>query len=320
MRLSDFVGNKIVKDELEQAFLFDTLPHAIIIEGERGTGKSTLAGIIAQYCVCRSNENKPCGLCNGCQKAIAYNHPDIIVLDGSIPANLNVEAIRNLRTSAFIIPNEAPKKVYILANCDRMNPTAQNAFLKILEEPPKSVVFILTCVTASSLLLTVRSRSRIFSLLTPELEDAVNAVLKLDTTLNPDDVRKAANLTDGNIGRMLELLHSGGTEALHLAEQIAAATAETREYNLLVLTSKLNSDKTLTLAVLDGLYEIFCEAAKTNTGLEPRSETISFLAQKLTHTRLLKLIDAVIDTKRKLQLNANMNLLTTDLCVAFRRK
>lgn len=319
MKLSDFVGNKIVKKELEQAFLSDTLPHAIIIEGEKGTGKRTLAEIIAQYCVCRSDSQKPCALCSGCQKAISHTHPDITVLDGSVPSALNVEAIRNLKTSAFIIPNEAPKKVYILANCDRMNPTAQNAFLKILEEPPKSVVFILTCITASSLLLTVRSRSRIFSLLTPDSEEAENAVLKSDPTLDPYTVHQTAILTDGNIGRMSELLHSGGTEALHLAEQIAAAVVETREYNLLVLTSKLSSDKALTLAVLDGLYEIFCNAAKVAVGLEPRSETTALLAQKLTRSRLLKLIDTIADTKRKLQQNANMNLLTTELCVSLRR-
>ncbi|MGN0538056.1 MAG: ATP-binding protein [Acutalibacteraceae bacterium] len=319
MKLSDFVGNKIVKEELEQAFLSDMLPHALIIEGEKGTGKRTLAEIIAQYCVCRSEGQKPCGFCSGCQKALSHSHPDIMVLDGSTPSNLNVEAIRNLRTSAFIIPNEAPRKVYILANCDRMNPTAQNAFLKILEEPPKSVVFILTCITASSLLLTVRSRSRILSLLTPDLQEAENAVLKSNPALNPNDVRQAAHLTDGNIGRMLELLNSGGTEALRLAEQIAVAITETREYNLLVLTSKLSGDKALTLAVLDGLYEIFCAAAKTAVGIEPRSKTTALLAQKLTRSRLLKLIDTVTDTKRKLQQNANMNLLTTELCIALRR-
>lgn len=317
MKLNDFVGNKLIKEELGQTFANNTLPHAIIIEGEHGTGKRTLANIIAQYCVCRSNKTKPCGVCDGCYKALAHSHPDITLLDGLTPSNLNVETIRNLRTMAYIIPNEAPKKVYILANCDRMNPTAQNAFLKILEEPPQSVVFIMTCVTASALLLTVRSRSRIFSLLTPEIDEAVRAALKSDPALNPDDVQKSALLTNGNIGRMLELLHSGGTEALRLAEQIAAAVANSKEYELLVLTSKLNSDKILTAAVLDCLYEIFCDAAKSAVGLPAHSNTVKLLSDNLTRTRLLRIVDAVTQTKRKLQLNANMNLLTTDLCVAF---
>lgn len=320
MKLTDFVGNNSIKEELTHSFNTDTLPHAIIIEGEKGTGKRTLANIIAQYCVCRKNENRPCGSCDGCLKATHQNHPDIFIADGTTPAAINVEAIRKLRASAFILPNEAPKKVYILANCDRMNPAAQNAFLKILEEPPKQVVFILTCVSSSSLLLTVRSRSRIFSLLPPNVETAINTVLSANESFDPQAVRQAAEQAGGNIGHMMELLQSGGTEIMCLAEEIALAIPDTREYPLLVLTNRLASDKAFAISVMECLFEIFCEAAKASVGTPARSHTIKTLAQKLTCTRLLKLADTAMAAKRKIQQNANMNLFSTWLCVALRKK
>lgn len=320
MKLTDFAGNNSIKEELAHAFDTDTLPHAIIIEGEKGTGKRTLANIIAQYCVCRKNNGRPCGVCDGCQKAARQSHPDILVADGSTPAAINVEAIRKLRASAFILPNEAPKKVYILANCDRMNPAAQNAFLKILEEPPKQVVFILTCNSSSSLLLTVRSRSRILSLLPPDGETAINAVLSADSSLNPQAVRQAAEQSGGNIGRMTELLQSGGTEVMRLAEEIALAIPDTREYPLLVLTNRLVSDKAFAISVTECLFEIFCEAAKASVGIPARSRTVQTLARKFTRTRLLNLAETAMTAKRKIQQNANMNLFSTWLCVALRKK
>ena len=107
MLLSEFAGNAELKYELSEIMKRGTLPHAIIIEGAEGTGKRTLADIIAQYCVCMAESEKPCGICNSCMKAEKHIHPDIFYADGNDKA-LTVDSVRNMRTDAYIKPNEAP--------------------------------------------------------------------------------------------------------------------------------------------------------------------------------------------------------------------
>ena len=90
-------------------------------------------------------------------------HPDIAVYGGKGGSrSFHVEEVRQIRDSAAVMPNEAQAKVYILDGADHMTEQAQNALLKVLEEPPSYVIFLLTCGAASSLLPTVRSRAQIF--------------------------------------------------------------------------------------------------------------------------------------------------------------
>ena len=133
MKLSEFVSNDRTVEEISYAADNGTLPHAILIEGAPGTGKRTLADIISRAAVCTADHEKPCETCPDCLKALHGNHPDIFTADGNNSGELSVDAIRRIRTDAYIKPNEAAKKAYILNGCDKMLTQAQNAFLKILE-------------------------------------------------------------------------------------------------------------------------------------------------------------------------------------------
>ena len=104
MKLNEFVGNDTVKYELSKAMDSGTFPHALIIEGAKGTGKKTLAHIIAAYCVCLSDNEKPCGICAGCTKALHRCHPDIFITDGTQPGALSIETVRKIRTDAYMKP------------------------------------------------------------------------------------------------------------------------------------------------------------------------------------------------------------------------
>ena len=132
---------------------------AYIFEGERGVGARECAKLFAAALVCKNTAAAPCGSCNACIMAKAESHPDIYELtaqDGK--RNISVDQIRGIVTDAYTKPYESGKKVYIIAYGDDMNEMAQNAFLKVLEEPPEYAVFVILAENNESLLATIRSR------------------------------------------------------------------------------------------------------------------------------------------------------------------
>ena len=165
MNFNHFLGNEKVKEQISFLLNSGRLPHAIILEGETGIGKRTLAREIAAALVCRSGVSKPCYECTQCQKAEKGYHPDIFEYKPKGGArSFHVETVRNVINDVYVAPNEADYKVYILCNAHFMNDSAQNALLKVLEEPPSYAVFILTVENKSSMLETVLSRSVVLSL------------------------------------------------------------------------------------------------------------------------------------------------------------
>lgn len=137
--------------------------HAMLFE----TADDYLADLICKYAakaaLCTSDEKRPCGECISCRKVESGIHPDVFTAEGTGARTLHVEDIRNIRQDAYIAPNEGERKVYIIKNAGDMSQQSQNALLKVLEEPPEYVVFILTCKSRSELLDTVLSRVQIFN-------------------------------------------------------------------------------------------------------------------------------------------------------------
>ena len=161
LNLGQCAVSEPVERMLDTMFVQKRVPQALIIEGNH-TKATELAHILASALVCQSQENKPCGTCGSCVKAHAGSHPDIYLAEGGLtPRSFKVEAIRAIRSDAYIQSQEGGYKVYLLFRAESMSAEAQNALLKVLEEPPADTVFILTCITANRLLQTIRSRSQI---------------------------------------------------------------------------------------------------------------------------------------------------------------
>ena len=136
------------------------LSHAYILSSPDRAACLNLAGQIAAAAVCERGTDAPCGRCRGCRKAGSGVHPDIVHIRREEGRQfVSVDQIRAMTADAFVLPNEAARKVYILDEADKMKtPEAQNAALKTLEEPPAGVIFLLCVTNPGSLLPTVRSR------------------------------------------------------------------------------------------------------------------------------------------------------------------
>ena len=170
-----------VRRRLEAAV--SRLSHAYIIEGPVKETTHALADHLAQAYVCSSQESKPCGVCSDCRKAAGNIHPDIIRV--SLPEDkreIVVGQIRQLRSEAYIRPNEADRKVFVIEDAQTMNESAQNALLKVLEDGPQYLSFLLLTENSQQLLTTIRSRCETLSLAARSGENAPKASEELQKT------------------------------------------------------------------------------------------------------------------------------------------
>lgn len=153
----------------------EPLSHAYLITGGSGASREELAQRLTAAYLCEG-EGVPCGLCRHCRKAAGNIHPDVSRI--TLPADkreITADQARTLRSDAYIRPNEGKRKVYIIDPADAMNPVAQNALLKVLEEGPAYAAFLLLAEQPGRMLETIRSRCETLSL--PPEEKPVDPAL-----------------------------------------------------------------------------------------------------------------------------------------------
>ena len=154
------VGNDKLKRRLATEIREGRFPHAYILAGKDGSGKMTLAMQIAAALACKDKRTLPCGECDSCKKILGGFSPDVLVIrKEEDKKEFSVGLIREIKSGLYIAPNELEKRVYIIEHAELMNASAQNAFLKMLEEPPHYAVFLLLCSDVASLLDTIKSRA-----------------------------------------------------------------------------------------------------------------------------------------------------------------
>lgn len=323
MKLTNFIGNEKVIDRLSKLMESGRFPHALIIEGEEGIGKKTLAKDIACALVCRGDD-KPCGECSQCKKAIAAIHPDISEYIPAGTANsFHVDTVRNIINDAYVQPNEADYKIYILANAHCMNQNAQNALLKILEEPPKYVVFILTTNSKSALLSTVLSRSVCVSLEGVDIERAANYITSHCENVDYNTAKKTVETFNGNIGKAIDSLQDSKTsELVDVCNKICKALATSNEYEMMTLCSVFQKDRQGVVFACDLLKSIFRDAlfaGESSEHISGQEESAALLKSSLSRQSLIKLINTCDELKLTALSNANNALLITKFCYSLNR-
>jgi len=158
----------------------DKIPGAFIFEGEKESGKTLIANVLAKAIVCQNTEHKKkfgdsCGVCSSCLKAEKNIHPDIIISepDGDGNLSFHIDKVREIINGLYLSPNESETKVYIIEDMQNMTPQGQNALLKSIEEPPPFAVFIITVNNSDLILETVKSRAVRFAMYS--VNDAKNS-------------------------------------------------------------------------------------------------------------------------------------------------
>lgn len=233
------------------AFSGGRMPHALLFEGPAGTGKKTASSLVAQLALCEGGQ-PPCGVCAHCIKVEKQIHPDVrffTVPEGK--KEFPVDLVRELRQEASILPNEGRCKVYILDKAHAMNAAAQNALLKLIEEPPTFVRFVLLCESRSMMLPTILSRVTSFTLETPSPDACAATLARLAPDVDETLRKAAAAGAGGNVGRALALLgEAKPSKAAADARVLCKTMLDGDRYQSLKLLTGYDKDR-------EGLSQLF---------------------------------------------------------------
>lgn len=324
MKFQNFIGNEKVKQQLSFLRESDRLPHAIVIEGDAGIGKRTLAKEIALNMMCRA-EDKPCYSCPQCSKVQKGIHPDIYEYSASGgPRSFHVDVIRDIREDVFMSPNEADYKIYILGNCQGMSDSAQNAILKILEEPPEYAMFILTTNTKSALLETVLSRSVVITLEGVDAKDGADYITSHMEDVDFDTAISAVSAWNGNLGKAIESLGDGKlSEITKCANDVCNALISSDEYNLVELFMKnFSRDNAGLIMLMSFLKTVFRDAmlySDSSDMMSGQRESAKLLASRLNKQKLMRLVTTTDNIRNLAERNGNNAILITKVCYDLRR-
>jgi DNA polymerase-3 subunit delta' len=177
--------------------------HAYLFSGPRQVGKLTLALEFAKALNCLETE-RPCGQCRSCRKIERGVHPDVQVVELEEGAkNISIDAVRGIQNGVALRPAEGRAKVHIIREAERLSESAANSLLKTLEEPPPSVVMVLTTLDATMLLPTLVSRCQEVDLL-PVPTRTIETALEQRLGLDPERARLVASLAKGRVGWALK--------------------------------------------------------------------------------------------------------------------
>lgn len=328
-------GNADTRRSLGQSIEAGVLSHAILIEGDIGSGKRTLASEIAMSLLCENRENRshslPCRTCRACHLVKEGLAPDVHYIRRGDKATLGVDAVREMIEDTAMASVEFDTKLYIFEDAEAMTVQAQNALLKVMEEPPEGVKLLLLTQSADSLLTTVRSRVRLVRMQRFSLSEIERYLEQNKPSLLSKDRAEAQAVlltAGGSIGQAISLL----------SPESCIAVKKSREEILAILSALTQSSYAPLFSALGALPQKREELSRTllllHTALRDlillkRAETppLSFFTapntvpEPLSALRigvLFAFTDAVERTLRELERNANVQASLTALAAALR--
>lgn len=222
MNFDQMVGQKTVVENLRQQAIRKEFFQCYILEGQFGSGKTTMARIISRAINCEhpDEHGNPCGCCESC-KAVSSGSSDIVELDAA--SNTGVDSIRAIKESVDFLPSQLKKKVYIIDEVQKLSGSAFDALLKVLEEPPEHVVFIMCTTESKKIPATVRSRAACYQFgQISEAEIAgrlIEIAVKYGFSYEENGIFLIAKNSCGSMRNAIKLLEQSGTTGYGVTEE-----------------------------------------------------------------------------------------------------
>lgn len=322
----DLIGNDDIKKALGSAIENKEFSHAYIIEGDKGTGKHTIAKLASSAIMCHGEGNLPCGKCDFCRKILNDNCADVRFYDA-----FKVDDVRKVKETLYESTTECPYKIYIFNDAHKMNVKAQNALLISLEEPPRNVIFFLLCQDASYLLETIRSRAQL--LRTKPLENQVIFDYIRDnmlSSLSDEKLNEIIISSRGSLGYVLDMLdEKKATALLAQREKItgfieALLSNDVQSYGKITSMFSMQRDNlkellnTSLLAVRD--MAIIKKDKNASLCFYASRDRLITLAAKHSLKKILNIYDAIGQALDDFNFNANVPNTLTSIMINARKK
>lgn len=337
----EVVGQKHITETLKNQVRTGRLSHAYIFIGTRGTGKTTCARILARAVNCENPvDGNPCGVCPACRGILDGSVLDVVELDAA--SNNSVDNVRALREEAVFSPATVKKRVYIVDEVHMLSTAAFNALLKILEEPPEHLMFILATTELQKVPATILSRCQRHSFKridAPAIAEYLGYIAgKEGFTLKPDAAELIARLADGGVRDALSLLDqcsasevidldavyyamglAGNRRTAALMERILAHETEkaVRDFNALWMDGK---DPAVLLTELTGLLRDALMMKVAPRGGQSLisggydSATLEALGARMTKEELIAAMETLQSAQTQIRAGANPKI-TAELCL-----
>ena len=325
-------GNVQISDRIGTAIESGRMPHAFLILGPDGSGKHTLAKEIAAAVNCgRLGNSLPCGVCSACKRIYDGNFTDVKLLERpKDKATVGVNAIKDFREDMFLSATESDHKIYIIADAECMTVEAQNALLKILEEPPSGVIIILLSTEGDKILTTIKSRAQTVSMERFDQSELSRLASEISSDArelkhsSPEKFAAAIMGADGRLGEAIRLMDKRFSEGLEeersVIERIVRALRRgTPRAELILATNALPQKRAELLSELELLTSAIRDmvAARRDGGVHliffsSREECLA-LAEAIGTKRLLDCADAVLEANGNLTKNANVTNIIASL-------
>ena len=257
---SDVKGQDHIVTTLKNQLRANRIGHAYLFTGTRGTGKTTVAKIFAKTVNCEHpTEDGPCGECRICKAIAAGASMNVIEIDAA--SNNSVEDIRDLREGTVYLPERCRYKVYIIDEVHMLSPSAWGALLKVMEEPPEYVKFILATTEVHKVPATIISRCQRYDfhrIRTADIAARLEYIAgEEQLSLEPEAAQLIAHLSDGGMRDALSLLDqcASGGEAITAASVTAAAGVAGRDSVFAILEAVQAQDAAKALEYTGALYD-----------------------------------------------------------------
>ena len=329
------LGNSSTKQRIGASIENGTLPHAFLISGPSGSGKSVLATEIAAALNCeRKGEagiSLPCARCNTCKRIYDGNFTDIKTLSKKKDrATVGVDDVKDIREDMFLSSTESDYKIYIFDDAETMTTEAQNALLKVLEEPPKNVIILLLAKESDRILSTIKSRTQFVTMTrfsNEELEEHLlntSSQARMLKVSNPDKLYGIIMSADGKLGCAQKLTDPKMTvaneeERSETIRIIEAIHPKRRYADVLLAVNALPQKRTelvfslerITSALRD-LIILKQDSEATLLFFSSREEALK-ISSGTSILRLLSVYNAIDEAHELCSKNANITNLITNL-------
>lgn len=217
--LNDIIGQDLIKTQITETIRAGRVSQSYILSGEKGSGKEFIASVFAKILVCEKGGETACGECHSCKMAEAKTHPDIKYIYPEKVNSMGIDEVRKkICDDLYIKPYQAPRKIYIVGDADKLTQAAQNALLKSLEDAPEYAVIMLLVSNINMMLETVRSRCIIWDL-KPVDSKTLKKYLMQELEIPDYKADVAIAFAQGNLGKARNMAASDDFKAMQGAAE-----------------------------------------------------------------------------------------------------